>query len=65
MSEVATVPMEGRLELTRLRATRANGQPALAAYVQEAPGDARIAGITGFAGSPELFPRFGLPADER
>jgi hypothetical protein len=64
MSEVATVPMEGRLELIRLRATRAHGQPALAAYVQEAPGDARIADITGFAGYPELFPRFGLPADE-
>ena len=54
--------------------TRANGQPALAAYVQESPdepfraygimvfavdGD-RIAGITGFAGYPELFPVFGL-----
>jgi RNA polymerase sigma factor (sigma-70 family) len=31
----ATVPMEGRLDLIRLQPTRANGQPALAAYVQE------------------------------
>jgi RNA polymerase sigma-70 factor, ECF subfamily len=71
----ATVPMEGRLDLIRLRPTRANGQPALAAYVQESPagpfraygimvfaldGD-RIGGITGFAGYPELYPAFGLP----
>lgn len=70
----STVPMEGRLELIRLVPTRANCQPALAAYVQEQPdepfraygimvfaidGD-RVAGITGFAGYPELFPRFGL-----
>jgi RNA polymerase sigma-70 factor, ECF subfamily len=73
----ATVPMDGRLDLIRLLATRANGQPALAAYVQESPpepfrayglmvfalaGD-RIAGITGFAGYPELFPVFDLPAE--
>ena len=73
----ATVPMDGRLELIRLRPTRANGQPALAAYVQESAdepfraygimvlalaGD-RIAGITGFAGYPELFPVFELPAE--
>ncbi|HKF15349.1 MAG TPA: RNA polymerase subunit sigma-70 [Gaiellaceae bacterium] len=72
----STVPMDGRLELIRLRATRSNGQPALAAYVQEAPGEPfraygvmvlavegdRIAGITGFAGYPELYPLFGLPA---
>lgn len=72
----STVPMEGRLELIRLLPARANGQPALAAYVHETPGDAfraygmmvfalegtRIAGITGFASYPELFPRFGLPA---
>jgi RNA polymerase sigma-70 factor (TIGR02960 family) len=71
----ATVPMEGRLELIRLVPTRANGQPALAAYVQEqtskpflaygimvfAVEEERIAGITGFAGYPELFPRFELP----
>jgi RNA polymerase sigma-70 factor (ECF subfamily) len=73
----ATVPMEGRLDLIRLLDARANGQPALAAYVRE-PGAAssrayglmvfaleggRIAGITGFAGYPELFPRFGLPLE--
>ena len=72
----ATVPMDGRLDLIRLRPAQSNGQPALAAYVQEAPdapsraygimvfavdGD-RIAGITGFAGYPELFPLFELPA---
>jgi RNA polymerase sigma-70 factor (ECF subfamily) len=71
----ATVPMEGRLELIRLQPTRANGQPALAAYVQESGGEPfraygimvfaaagdRIAGITGFAGYPELFPVFDLP----
>jgi RNA polymerase sigma-70 factor (ECF subfamily) len=73
----ATVPMEGRLELIRLRPARANGQPALAAFVQEAAGEPfraygvmvfalegdRIAGITGFAAYPELFPLFGLPAE--
>src|SRR5919197_4926313 len=66
----ATVPMGGRLDLIRLLRTRANGQPALAAYVQAAPAEPfraygimvfavaedRIAGITGFAGNPELFP---------
>jgi RNA polymerase sigma-70 factor, ECF subfamily len=75
----STVPMDGQLELIRLRTTRANGQPTLAAYVQETPtepfrayglmvfavkGD-RIAGITGFAGYPELFPVFELPAEFR
>jgi RNA polymerase sigma-70 factor, ECF subfamily len=75
----ATVPMDGRLDLIRLLPTRANGQPALAAYVREAgraedvyapyglmvfavEGE-RIAGITGFAGYPDLLPRFGLPAE--
>jgi RNA polymerase sigma-70 factor (ECF subfamily) len=73
----ATVPMEGRLDLIRLRPTRANGQPALAVFVEESPteparaygmmvfaveGD-QIAGITGFADYPELFPRFGLPTE--
>jgi RNA polymerase sigma-70 factor (ECF subfamily) len=75
----ATVPMEGRLDLIRLLPARANGQPALAAYVQEAAGEPlrayglmvfavesdRIGGITGFAGYPELFPVFGLPAELR
>jgi RNA polymerase sigma-70 factor, ECF subfamily len=71
----ATVPKEGRLDLIRLEPTRANGQPAFAIFVQDSPeepfrgygmlvfaiqGD-RIAGITGFADYPELFPRFGLP----
>jgi RNA polymerase sigma-70 factor, ECF subfamily len=73
----ATVPMEGRLELIRLRPVRANGQPALAAYVHESPAERfhaygimvfavdgeQIAGITGFAGYPELFPLFGLPTE--
>jgi RNA polymerase sigma-70 factor, ECF subfamily len=73
----ATVPMEGRLDLIRLHPTRANAQPALAAYVQESPGGPfraygimvfavrgdRIGGITGFAGYPELYPAFGLPAE--
>ncbi len=73
----ATVPMAGRLDLIRLRPAQANGQPALAAYVQESRGEPlraygimvfavdgdRIAGITGFAGYPELFPRFELPTE--
>jgi RNA polymerase sigma-70 factor, ECF subfamily len=73
----ATVPMEGRLDLIRVLPARANGQPAIAAYVQESPGQQyrayglmvfavngdRIAGITGFAGYPELFPAFGLPVE--
>ena len=73
----ATVPMDGRLELIQLRPARANCQPALAAFVQEAPGEPfraygmmvfalegdRIAGITGFADYPELFPFFGLPVE--
>jgi RNA polymerase sigma-70 factor, ECF subfamily len=72
----ATVPMDGRLELIRLLPTRANGQPALAAYVKESPDEpfraygvmvfaadgGKIRGITGFAGYPELFPLFELPA---
>jgi RNA polymerase sigma-70 factor (ECF subfamily) len=72
----AAVPMDGRLDLIRLLPARANGQPMLAAYVQETAGGPfrayglmvfavegdRIAGITGFAGYPELFPVFGLPA---
>jgi RNA polymerase sigma-70 factor, ECF subfamily len=73
----ATVPMDGRLDLIRLLPTRANGQPTLAAYVQESPGEPfraygimvfalerdRIGGITGFAGYPELFPIFDLPTE--
>ena len=73
----ATVPMDGRLDLIRLLPTRANGQPTLAAYVQESREEPfraygimvfavdrdRIAGITGFAGYPELFPVFDLPTE--
>jgi RNA polymerase sigma-70 factor, ECF subfamily len=73
----ATVPMDGRLDLIRLRFTRANRQPTLAAYVHESPGERlhaygimvfaleadRIAGITGFAGNPDLFPLFELPTE--
>lgn len=73
----STVPMDGRLELIRLVPARSNGQPALAAYVQESPEEPfraygimvfaldgeRIAGITGFAGHSELYPLFELPAE--
>jgi RNA polymerase sigma-70 factor (ECF subfamily) len=73
----STVPMDGHLDKIRLRPARSNGQPALAAYVQEEAGEPsraygimvfavdgdRIAGITGFAGYPELFPLFGLPSE--
>jgi RNA polymerase sigma-70 factor (ECF subfamily) len=69
--------MAGRLDLIRLLPARANGQPALAAYVKESAAEPshaygimvfavegdRIAGITGFAGYPELFPRFELPRE--
>jgi RNA polymerase sigma-70 factor, ECF subfamily len=75
----ATVPMDGRLDLIRLLGVRANGQPALAAYVQESPAEPlraygimvfavdadHIAGITGFAGYPELFPVSELPTELR
>jgi RNA polymerase sigma-70 factor (ECF subfamily) len=70
----ATVPADGRLETIRLVHTRANGHPALAAYLPDASercagygimvftanGDG-IATITGFP-LPGLFERFGLPA---
>jgi RNA polymerase sigma-70 factor, ECF subfamily len=72
----ATVPLAGRLDLIRLVPVRANKQPALAAYAQDSDasfraygimvfavdGD-RIAGITGFAGDPEIFPIFELPLE--
>ena len=69
-----SVPAEGRLDEIRLRPTRANGQPALAAYLRDhddgehraygimvltIDGD-RLAAITGFPG-PEVFALFGLP----
>jgi RNA polymerase sigma-70 factor (ECF subfamily) len=70
-----TVPAAGALEKIRLLATRANGQPALAAYLLNDSGEFEpygvmvlalegqsVASITGFAGQPELFPQLGLPA---
>ena len=70
-----TVPAGGFLERIRLVPTRANGQPALAAYLQGDDGgfDAyglmvlalegeRIVGITGFASLPAFVADFGLPA---
>ena len=71
----ATAPLDGQLDRIRLFSTRANGQPALAAYADE-QGDGvfdaygvmvfairggRIDGISGFARQPELFTRLGLP----
>jgi RNA polymerase sigma-70 factor (ECF subfamily) len=68
-----TVPAGGALERIRLVQARANGQPALAAYMQDDSGSHQaygvmvfaldgneIASITGFAGYPELFPELGL-----
>lgn len=71
---LATVPAEGRLDQIQLLPTRANGQPALAAYL---PHDTThhhrygimvltldaggIAAITGFPGADQ-FDRFQLPA---
>lgn len=71
----ATVPIGGRLDRIRLVPTRANNQPALAAYADEEGNGTfqaygvmvfalqgnRISGITGFARQPELFVRLGLP----
>jgi RNA polymerase sigma-70 factor (ECF subfamily) len=71
----ATVPADGRLDLIRLVVTRANGEPAVAAYLPDEStqgcqgygimvltvvGD-QIGTITGFA-DPSLFPLFDLPA---
>jgi RNA polymerase sigma-70 factor (ECF subfamily) len=70
----ATVPAAGRLDLIRLVVTRANGHPALAAYLPDgSTGDCRgygimvvtvaddqVATITGFP-DPDLFPIFDLP----
>jgi RNA polymerase sigma-70 factor (ECF subfamily) len=71
---LATVPAGGRLDLIRLVRTRANGQPALAAYLPDESdqcrgygimaftiADGAIATITGFP-LPGLFEHFGLPA---
>jgi len=74
----AAVPAAGRLDLIRLVTTRANGHPALAAYLpDDSTGDCRgygimvitvaggqIATITGFP-DPALFPIFGLPLTHR
>jgi len=67
------VPADGRLDRIRLMATRANGQPALAAYLPAADGAYRAYGvmvlvmaedgiqaITGFQDA-SLFDAFGLP----
>lgn len=69
----ATVPADGRLDRIRLRLTRANGGPAVAAYLSDETGtpmayglmaftttNDRIDTITGFP-DPGLFPVFGLP----
>jgi len=69
----ATVPANGRLELIDLVVIRANGQPALAAYLPDEWGDCRgygimvldivdgaILTITGFP-DPTLFAALGLP----
>jgi RNA polymerase sigma-70 factor (ECF subfamily) len=71
----STVPAEGRLETIRLVRTRANGQPAVAAYMEAPHGGhvgygvmvfdlvgGRIAGITGFSDG-RLIGRFGLPVE--
>jgi RNA polymerase sigma-70 factor, ECF subfamily len=71
---LATVPADGCLDQITLVPTRANVQPAVAAYIRD-PGGRRanaygimvltidgtaIGEITGFA-DPALFPFFGLP----
>jgi RNA polymerase sigma-70 factor (ECF subfamily) len=70
----ATVPADGRLDLIRLVTSRANGHPALAAYLPDDSADGcrgygimvltidgdRVASITGFP-DPDLFPVFDLP----
>lgn len=81
MSKVATADVTvaaiDEMEGIHGNLARRNGQPALAAFVQESPAEPfraygimvfavdgdRIAGITGFAGYPELFPLFELPAE--
>jgi RNA polymerase sigma-70 factor, ECF subfamily len=70
----AAVPLDGRLDRITLVPTRANDQPALAAYAEDprdkvrraygvmvfACGEDRVVGITGFP-QPGLFERLGLP----
>jgi RNA polymerase sigma-70 factor, ECF subfamily len=74
----ATVPAEGALDQIRLVPTRANGQPALAAYLLDREAGVHfgyglmvltvdgeeIAEITGFT-DPALFSLFGLPEEFR
>lgn len=71
----ATVPADGRLDLIRLVVTRANGHPALAAYLSDDSTEGcrgygimvltviagQVATITGFP-DPDLFLIFELPA---
>jgi len=72
----ATAPLDGQLDRIRLVPTRANGQPALAAYALEDDGISRAYGvmvfaldgdriscITGFPQQPELFTRLGLATE--
>ena len=74
----ATVPMDGRLDRIRLLPARANGQPALAAYVDAGNGTyqaygvmvfslegEQIVGIVGFADYGPLVPAFDLPHELR
>jgi RNA polymerase sigma-70 factor (ECF subfamily) len=71
----ATVPAGGRLDRIRLVPIRANGQPALAAYLPDERDtcrgygimvltvvDGAITSIAGFP-DPDLFKTFGLPAE--
>jgi RNA polymerase sigma-70 factor, ECF subfamily len=71
----ATVPLEGALDRTRLRPTRANGHPTVGVYFPDESGGHtayglmvlvtdrdRIAEVVGFA-DPALFPAFGLPIE--
>lgn len=71
----ATQPLAGRLDRIPLRVASANGQPALAAYADEAGAGvaepygvmllsivgSQIAAIVGFPRRPDLFARLGLP----
>jgi RNA polymerase sigma-70 factor (ECF subfamily) len=69
----AAVPAGGRLDLIKLTQTRANGQPAFAAYLSDHLGRCQgygimvltviggmLSAITGFLGSG-MFRHFGLP----
>ncbi|MDH4102565.1 MAG: RNA polymerase subunit sigma-70 [Thermoleophilia bacterium] len=69
-----TVPAAGALERIRLVPTRANCQPAVAAYLEDDAGAYQaygvmvfalegeaVASVTGFAGHTDLFPALGLP----